>query len=315
MCQPAQLLQRVRIQSWAGVHRVGWGRLGSEVSSFPMREPPGRSEEGEDRVGDLPPCVCGRLPRKTAMRESPALGHSVRPRRHSKGVRRSGCPLGSSAASRPPARRRITRSAPRGWPHSPDRFRRAYSLARRVHARAAERCDAPNGTGCPVRRFGTGRKDSSRVIPEARNTWQGAAGAHASKDATTQFTSPGRWLTPQAFARSAVSGLGRHGGQALLGPAGSLGSGSHQRPSCSRSFGKTLRVEPSVMAELKDALELLTDPSCQVFRASGITLDESLRPVPKRRTGHPVPFGASHRSAARGVYPSRQGVSPAEPIG
>ena len=46
------------------------------------------------------------------------------------------------------------------------------------------------------------------------------------------------------------------------GPQRQLGSGSHQRPSCSRSFGKTLRVKRSVMAELRDALELLTDPSC-----------------------------------------------------
>ena len=33
----------------------------------------------------------------------------------------------------------------------------------------------------------------------------------------------GRWPTPQAFARSSVSGLGRRGGQAFLGPAGAVG--------------------------------------------------------------------------------------------
>jgi hypothetical protein len=34
---------------------------------------------------------------------------------------------------------------------------------------------------------------------------------------------PGRCPTPQAFARSSVSGLGRRGGQAFLGPAGAVG--------------------------------------------------------------------------------------------
>ena len=44
-----------------------------------------------------------------------------------------------------------------------------------------------------------------------------------------------------------------------------------------------------------------------------ITLAELGRPVQKRRSGHAraVP-GCHHRPAARGVYPSRQGVSPAE---
>ena len=124
--------------------------MGSEISSFSLHRATWRSEGGEDRVGDLPPpCVCGRLNRKTAMRESPALGHSVRPRRHSKGVRRSGCRLGSSAASRPPARRRITRSAPRGWPDSPDRFRGAYSLVRRVHAPRGGAMRRPERHGVP----------------------------------------------------------------------------------------------------------------------------------------------------------------------
>src|ERR671910_2641797 len=48
--------------------------------------------------------VYGRPTRKPAMRESPPVGHSVRPRGYSKDVRkRGGRAVGSSAASRPPA--------------------------------------------------------------------------------------------------------------------------------------------------------------------------------------------------------------------
>jgi hypothetical protein len=123
--------------------------------------------------------------------------------------------------------------------------------------RAAERCDASNGTGCPVRRCGTGRKDSSRVILEARNTRQGAAGAHDPKDATAhQFMCGGSLtrlpnLSPRsAFSRWAHRGSGAFGarmGSWAAGPISVLSAISSCPPGC-RGVASDLAPAPRRIA-------------------------------------------------------------------
>ena len=151
------------------------------------------------------------------------------PAGYSKGVRKSGRLFG---ARRP--RVRLPGGESRAAPSGDDRTHQigfAGLTPWRVGytPRAAERCDASNGTGCPVRRCGTGRKDSSRVILEARNTRQGAAGAHDPKDATAhQFMSAGSLDHAQTFrpvvrfSRWARSGSGAFGVRMGIWAAGPI---------------------------------------------------------------------------------------------